>query len=235
MAYTPPNTFAPNTVVNSLEVQGNSDALRVYLHDGIVAADLRASRWADTRHVQSPVVDSYLGLQHGVTGWQGGQDSGGPLVRASFSTSYMTGGKYGSIEWIPVPQTAIRLSVRRPMQVLFHYRWELIAGPDNAPNDAPRIPDQDERLVTVAPYVGNILLPSLASAQDTVNNHRGWGGGSTFSPANPYNIVGWGSHTGTILQTYNSVGTVAYGLCSYSEVDRVAFLNWSVQIEGYYL
>ena len=235
MAYTPPNTFAPNTVINSLEVQGNSDALRVYLHDGIVAADLRASRWADTRHVQSPVVDSYLGLQHGVTGWQGGQDSGGPLVRASFSTSYMTGGKYGSIEWIPVPQTAIRLSVRRPMQILFHYRYELIAGPDNAPNDAPRIPDQDERLVTVAPYVGNILLPSLASAQDTVNNHRGWGGGSTFSPANPYNIVGWGSHTGTILQTYNSVGTTAFGLCSYSEVDRVAFLNWSVQIEGYYL
>lgn len=235
MAYTPPNTFAPNTVINSLEVQGNSDALRVYLHDGIVAADLRASRWADTRHVQSPVVDSYLGLQHGVTGWQGGQDSGGPLVRASFSTSYMTGGKYGSIEWVAVPQTAIRLSVRRPMQVLFHYRWELIAGPDNAPNDAPRIPDQDERLVTVAPYVGNILLPSLASAQDTVNNHRGWGGGSTFSPANPYNIVGWGSHTGTILQTYNSVGTTAFGLCSYSEVDRVAFLNWSVQIEGYYL
>lgn len=235
MAYTPPNTFLPNTVVNSVEVQGNSDALRVYLHDGIQAADLRATRWADTRHVQSPSVTPYTGLQHGVTGWQGGQDSGGPLVRASFTTSYMTGGKYGSVEWIPVPQTALRVSVRRPMTLFYHYRWELIAGPDNAPNDAPRIPDQDERLVTVAPYVGSLDFPATASAQDTVNNHRGWGGSSTFSPANTYNIVGWGGKTGTILQAFNGVGTGTFGLCSYSEVDRVAFLSWSVCVEGYYL
>ena len=235
MAYTPPNTFLPGTVVNSVEVQGNSDALRVYLHDGIVAGDLLAARWADTRHIQSPQVDPYLGLQHGVTGWQGGQDSGGPLVRATFTTSYMTGGKYGSAEWIPVPQTALRVSIRRPMQLLYHYRWELIAGPDNAPNDAPRIPDQDERLVAVAPYIGSVQFPAVASAQDTVNNHRGWGASSTFSPENPYNIVGWGSKTGTILQSFNGIGTGTFGLCSYSEVDRVAFLNWQVAVEGYYL
>ena len=235
MAFTPPNVFVPGTVVNSAEVQGNSDALRVYLHGGVIGADLLASRWADTRHVQSPQVDAYLGLQHGVTGWQGGQDSGGPLVRASFTTSYMTGGKYGAIEWIPVPQTALRLSIRRPMQVMFHYRWELIAGPDNAPNDAPRIPNDDERLVTVTPYVGSLDFPAVASAQDTVNNHRGWGGSSTFSPSAPYNIVGWGAKSGTILRSYNGVGTTTFGLASYSEVDRVAFLNWAVVVEGWYL
>lgn len=234
MAYSPPFAFVPGTVVNALEVQGNSDALRVYLHDGVTGADLLASRWADTRHVQSPVVDPYLGLQHGVTGWQGGQDSGGPLVRASFSTSYMTGGKYGAVQWIPIPQTALQISVRRPCNIFYHYRIELIAGPDTAPNIPGRIPDEEDRLVTVAPYFGSPSFPLVAGAQDTVNNSDGFALG-TPSPERPYNIVGWGQKAGTLYRLFNGVGTATFGLCSYSQIDRVAFVNWSVQLEAYYL
>ncbi len=235
MAYTPPNTFTPGTVINSLQMQENSDDLRVYLHSGIISTDLKASRWVDTRHIQSPIVDPYLATQHGVTGWQGGQNSGGPLVRATFTTSYMTGGKYGAVDWIPVPQTALRISARRACHLIFHYNWELVAGPDNAPNVSPRIPDIDQRLVTIAPYIGSTLGVKTSAAQDTINNHNGWGGSSTKSPENPYNIVGWGCKSGTHLQYVSGPSNVTFGLCSYSEVDRVSIINWTVSIEAYYL
>ena len=43
MGYTPPNTFLTNTVIDSAAVQGNSDALRVYLHDGVVVGEIDAA------------------------------------------------------------------------------------------------------------------------------------------------------------------------------------------------
>ena len=233
MAYTPPNTFLTGTVIDSAAVQGNSDALRVYLHDGVVTADLRASRWADTRHVQSPVVDPYLGLQHGVTGHQGGQSSGAPLTRATLTTSYMTGGKFGAVQWIPVPGTAVRISVRRACTALFHFRCELIAGPDDSPNVPGRIPNRTSRLVTVAPYFGSIQSPLTSQAQDTLNNHLGWDSASR-GPDAPYNIVGWGSKTGTFMQTFNGPGEFVFGVASFSQIDRVAFLDWAFSVETFY-
>jgi hypothetical protein len=78
MAYTKPNTATSATTVSATDVQGNFDALKTYLHDGISGSDLKSSApWVDVQHIQQPLVDPYLGLQHGVTGWQGGQDSGG--------------------------------------------------------------------------------------------------------------------------------------------------------------
>lgn len=234
MAYSPPVTFTANTTISAPDYQENSDALRVYLHDGIVSGDLRASRWIDTRHVQSPLVDSYRGLQTGATGIQGGQDSGGPLTRATLTSSYLTGGKYGAVEWIPVPGSAIRISVRRPCKALFHYRWEIIAGPDDAPNISGRIPDQDERLVTISPYIGNLTQVQVASAQDTVNNYDGWVS-TPPSPERVYNLVGWGSKTGTLFQNYTGVGEYVLGLASFSQIDRSAILNWSVAVECWYV
>ena len=51
MSYTPPNTFAAGTTLTAADVQGNTDALRVYLHEGIVGADLLAGQFIDGRPV----------------------------------------------------------------------------------------------------------------------------------------------------------------------------------------
>lgn len=233
MAFAPPNVFATATVIDSATVQGNSDALRVYLHDGVVSGDLLNARWADTRHVQSPVVDAYLGMQHGVTGHQGGQSSGAPLTRATHTSSYMTGGKYGAIEWIPIPGSAVVISVRRACTALFHFRCELIAGPDDAPNIAGRIPDVDLRLVTIAPYFGTLQSPRTSQAQDTINNHRGWYAANR-SPNTVYNLVGYGCKTGTFMQAINAPGELTFGMASFSQIDRSAFLSWAFSIETFY-
>ena len=76
MSFTPPTTFADGTVLTSANLEGNFEALRVYLHGGIVAGDVEAAKWIDTRHVQPPLFEPFSGLQHGVSGHQGGQWGG---------------------------------------------------------------------------------------------------------------------------------------------------------------
>jgi hypothetical protein len=242
MAYTKPHTFAPTTVVDAVDVQGNFDALKVYLHDGVVGGDLKTSaQWVDIQHIQQPVVDPYLGIQHGVTGYQGGQSSGGPLVRATFSSSFMTGAKAGSKDWIPVPQTAIRFQVRQAGILVFHYMWDVIVGPDDGySTGSGGLPNEEDRVVYVAPYFGGASstqgtdMPAItATAQESVNNRSGWNNAQK-SPNRTYERVGFGSKDGTLVR---SIGTGDYvvGMCSFSEVDRVALLNWSVAIEFWYI
>lgn len=235
MAYTPPNVFVDGTAVSADPIQDNSDALRTYLHDGIVAGDLRASRFADTRHIQSPIVDPYVGLQHGVTGWQGGLDSGGPLTRATFITCFLTAGKTldQQPEWQPLSGTAVRISVRKACTVLFHYRAELISGPDDSPAVTGRVATAAERVVAIAPYFSSPQFTQVESAQETRNND----GFNTaeFSPSTPYNDKGWGGKTGMILKSLAGPGEYTFGLAGWSQVDRVAVLNWAYSIEAFYV
>ena len=76
MSFSPPNTFADGTICTSAALEGNNQALRVYLHGGIVSGDVQAAQWIDTRHVQPPSYEPYSAVQHGVSGHQGGNDSG---------------------------------------------------------------------------------------------------------------------------------------------------------------
>lgn len=242
MAYTPPNTFAPGTVCNSADVQGNLDALKVYLHEGVLTTDLQTSpEWIDTNHVQSPNYSAYEGLQHGVTGYQGGQDSGGPLVRATFTSSFLSGAKSGSQDWIPVPQAALRIKCRSRATLVFHFAFELAAGPDDGFSTTARLPAPVDRVAFVAPYFAG--YSSIQSSSDlpafthgslpTVNNSNGWNG-TQKSPSAPYEVVGWGTRCGTYAVDTGGVGDFVVGLCSFSEVDRVVIINWSVAVEVYY-
>lgn len=242
MAYTKPNTATSATTVSATDVQGNFDALKTYLHDGISGSDLKSSApWVDVQHIQQPLVDPYLGLQHGVTGWQGGQDSGGPLVRATFTSSFMTGAKAGSKEWIPVPQTAIKFQLRQSATLIFHYQWELVAGPDDGfSTGSGGLPAEEDRVVYIAPYFGGVQstrgtnMPKISvAAQETVNNRGGWNN-TQKSPDLTYERIGFGSKDGTLVRSL-SAGEYVVGMCSFSEVDRVAILNWSVAIEAWYV
>ena len=76
MAYSAPNTFVNATPLTAADVEGNNEALRLYLHQ-VNAADLEASKWVDTRHIQPPDYLPYAGVIHGCTGYQGGQWGGG--------------------------------------------------------------------------------------------------------------------------------------------------------------
>ena len=54
MSYSPPTTFVDGTTLTSANLEGNFEALRVYLHSGIITGDIEAAQWIDTRHIQPP-------------------------------------------------------------------------------------------------------------------------------------------------------------------------------------
>ena len=219
MAYVKPNTFSDGTTLLAAEVQGNVDALRIYLHEGIVQADLLNSQWVDTRHVQPPRFDPLTGLQHGVTGQQGGQWSGA-LVRLQFSTSYVTGNGFASSagDWRRLPNTTFDIDV---------------------PAVSGRTPAIGDRYSYVCPYVGTMDLAGRNNydPQEIRNNANGFRSGTPFGPDRPYSTCnGYGRRTGVKAKTLTAGADVTpIGLCTWSQIDRSAVINWSIALEVWYL
>jgi hypothetical protein len=239
MAYTKPNTFADGTTLLSSEVQGNVDALRVYLHNNVVQADLLNSQWVDTRHIQPPRYSAVEGLQHGVTGYQGGQWSGS-LVRLTFATSYLTGaGRDSSAgDWRRVPGTSFRLDIRRDAKVLFHWQIEVEAGPDDIPQVSGRTPSIASRHAFFAPYYGVLGAGGRNNydAQEVTNNQDGFRSTSPYGPDEPYTVCnGYGQRSGVLLKELSAGVQSDIGLCAWSQIDRSAVINWSVALEVWYL
>jgi len=237
VAYTPPTTFVTNTQLLSAQAEGNCEALRVYLHDGIIAADYENVPWVQTRHVQPPETLPYPGLIHGVTGYQGGQWAGGANIRLTFATKYLCGnGRESSNSFIAVPNTAFSLDIRREAKLLFHYWWECEAGRDES--TASYQPTADARLFWLCPYIG--AVPAAFSgynykAQEVRNNNFGITGTYPIGTSETYpQGGGYDSKQGTIMHEA-SVGTVTFGLATHSQVDRVGIVNWGVAVEVYYL
>tara|TARA_Y100001972_G_C7620555_1_gene311187 strand:- start:141 stop:869 length:729 start_codon:yes stop_codon:yes gene_type:complete len=242
MAYAPPNTFSASTVLTAAALDGNQDALRVYLHEGINSADFQTAKWIETRHLQPPTFEPFTGTQHGISGHQAGQSVEATGIRLSFCTSYLTGnGLVGAepLRWVRVPNTAISVQTRRAYRGLFHWTMELEHGPDNVPYTSGHNYVINERLNYIAPYVGNPSLVDKTAAQPG-QNHQGTSG--TYwdvSPAAgavlPYTgAAGYGQRDGCVKLS-GPVGTLTAGLCHYSQIDRVAVVNWSIALELYYV
>jgi hypothetical protein len=237
MAYTPPNTFVDGQLLQATEVEANNSALRVFLHRGVTNNDLEATKWIDTRHVQPPIREAFTGLQHGVTGYQGGQWAGGESIRLTFATKFLSGnGRPEATGFHEMSNTAFTLGARRDLKILYHYWWELENGRDvsTAPFQVP----QDERRVYVTPWIGKVedAYNFKNMAQETRAQ------ATTIAPVPPYgqtqtypNGGGYGARQGTKMHEFSSVGVVRIGLAIHSLSDRAGIVNWGVAIEAYYL
>tara|TARA_Y100001963_G_scaffold76175_1_gene105642 strand:+ start:143 stop:871 length:729 start_codon:yes stop_codon:yes gene_type:complete len=242
MAYTPPNTFTTGQVLSADDIKANDDALKVYLHEGIVTADLKASApWVQPRHIQAPVLDPIAGVQHGVTGIQGSQWDGGALVRCQFGTALLTGQRFATVEptdpeaWVAIPQTSFTISLRKTTPaptVIFHWWMESNNGPDNGKRSTGAL-----SYMWVAE---NIRHPSAAGnvvpgyAQEAINNHLNFtsAGNPPAGPYLPYTLLGYGNMSGTKVFTTNQ--DIAIGLAHWSTIDRSAIINWGISLEVYY-
>lgn len=239
MSYSPPNTFTTGTTLTSAAVEGNNEALRVYLHGGIISTDLENTQWVQTRHVQPPEYLPYSGLIHGVSGYQGGYNGGGVNIRLTFATKFLTGnGRTSANGFINVPNTSFSLDIRREAKLLFHYWWEWEVGRDQSTPSWQAA--ADDRLCWICPWVGTVpaaYSTYRAKAQETRNN--GIGVASSNYPIgidSPFTRSGgYDSKQGTLMLDYDDVGSVTFGLASHSQVDRVGIVNWGVAVEIYYL
>jgi hypothetical protein len=235
MSFTPPTVFADGTALQSAQLEGNYQALRQYLHGSIVAGDVQASKWIDTRHIQPPDYEPYSAVQHGVSGHQGGSNSG--MTRLTFCTKYLSGqGRSDSQAFHAIPGTAITVDLRRACTVAFHYWYEVEAGPDVS-TGAGQV-GQSSRQVWIAPYVGDVSTAYSSyrgHAQEAHNHSKGWSTTSGAGAAVPYTLGGaYQSQDGTLI--YNAPnGRITFGLAAHSQIDRVAVVNWGVSIETFYL
>ena len=244
MSYSPPNSFTAGTVLTAADVEGNNEALRVYLHGAIPSGDVATDSWIDTRHIQPPVYSPFEGLQHGVSGHQGGQWSQGPVVRLTFLTKYLTGnGAQRSRAWQRIPNTSFKVQLQHPAFILFHYSYEIEVGPDTS-SGAGQAATTD-RQVWIGPYVGaNPLQDGLVtqSMMQEAANHSGHfrvnpvGANFTYPSRG-----GYAQRDGTIIIDDSTptfprpVGEVNIGLVGYSTVDRAAVVNWSCVLETFYI
>lgn len=235
MAFVKPNTFVPGTALTAADFEGNMQALRVYLHNGIAVGDVEAAKWIDTRHIQPPVSNAFTGVTHGVSGHQGGQWSGGAAVNLTFVTKYLCGqGAQGPKSFHRIPNTSFILSLRRDAKILYHYSYEIEVGPDNSV-----FGDQvafDDRQVWIGPYDDGdpTFLTPTRDVQETPMNRDLWMD-DPVGAANPYTIGGgYGQRDGTVYFD-KTKGEFQIGLSCYSRVDRSAIINWSVAIEAWYL
>ena len=230
-----PSTYVDGTVLTAAALEGDLSALRVYLHRGIASGDI-ATDWIEPRHVQSPVLDPWTNIQHGVTGHVGAQTSP-PDVRLQFATKFLSGNGFQSADNVhQLPGTAFTLDVRRAARCLFHWWFELEAGNDNS-TAGYQLAEAD-REVWVFPYVGN---PSTAigshshRAQETMNAK--FNIGATYPIGLLQTVVQGGGYGAKQLTMMHEapVGRVTAGLAAHSAIDRVGVLSWGVTIETYYL
>lgn len=239
MAYSPPNTFASGQPLTAADLKGNDDALRLYLHEGVVAGDLQATpAWVDARHIQSPVLDPITGIQHGVTGIQGSQWDGGATVRCQFGSALLTGKRYGAstTNWVEVPQATFSLVLRRQATVIFHWWMESMNGPDTGPrsqgaNAYMWVTEYNNSGLSAGTALKNV---TQSYAEEVVNNHQGF---TTDNPPAgayyPYQHLGYGNMAG--VKVFTATDNLAVGLAHLSTIDRSAIINWGVALEVYYL
>jgi len=237
VAYSPPTTFTSGKLLAS-QVDGNCRALRKYLHQGVAAGDLEASQWIDTRHVQPPVFEPYSGVQHGVTGHMGGYQSI-QQQGLTFGTSYFSGNGLAAPNpqgWHELSGTAIEVQVRRAAKCLYHWWVELEVGPDDLPYASGRRYPVADRLLYIAPYIGNLSLVRTQTAQEAQQTQSGWATSFPIGARDVYSCSG-GAHQrdGTVTTTQTAGGRVTFGLACYSQVDRAVAVNWGVAVETFYL
>jgi hypothetical protein len=238
MSFSPPNTFSDGTVCTSAALEGNYQALRVYLHGGIVSGDVQASQWIDTRHIQPPSFEPYSAVQHGISGHQGGSNSG--LVRLTFCTKYLSGqGRSTSQAFHLIPGTAITIDARRACTAVYHYWWEVEGGPDESTGGGQET--DTARQVWIAPYVQKVSTAYTAyrgHAQEVANiqgTSRMWNNPVTRGAAAPYTVAGaYQSRDGVLVHSAIN-GRSTFGLAAHSQIDRAAVVNWGVAIETFYL
>jgi hypothetical protein len=236
MAYSAPNTFVNATPLTAADVEGNNEALRLYLHQ-VNAADLEASKWVDTRHIQPPDYLPYAGVIHGCTGYQGGQWGGGAEIRLTFATKYLTGnGQPDATSFHYLPNSAFQLDIRRAGTLVFHYWLEWEAGQDAS--TAGYQVTQNSRAVWVAPWIQRLDTAYSAYreyAQETRNAEYGIASAYPIGTTETYvQGGGYGQKQGTL--TYESaLGRLAFGLGIHSQIDRVGVVNWGCAVEYFYL
>ena len=240
MAYTPPHTFVDGNALNASQVKGNDDALKVYLHENVVAGDLVASNWVDTEHIQAPVVDSFAGVQHGVTGFQGSQWEGGALIRCQFGSSFLTGATSSDDSWSIIPQTTFSLGLRKSSTIIFHWWMESNNGPDTRPGGLG-----SGAYMYVSEYSASGLLAGTGlksvikqHSQECVQNYSGFASTTagfsqkTSGALRPYTLIGYGNMSGTQVMT--AADNLTVGLVHLSTIDRSAIINWGIALEVYY-
>ena len=123
--------------------------------------------------------------------------------------------------------------------MVFHYWWEVEAGPDESTGGGQET--DTDRQVWIAPYVNEPATAyssyrghsqECVNVQDSTNL---WANPANYGATKPYTLAGaYQSRDGVLVHSAPN-GIVTFGLAAHSQIDRVAVVNWGVAIESFYL
>ena len=213
MAFSPPTTHADGDTLEAADVQGNLDAIRLYLSQ-VPSSAVLASPWVDTKHVVRGEYDPVTNQARMASGIYGGISV---LNGADFTygTVYDTL-RLGTTVWEVMPGTGMTLEVRRPVSVMINW-WMSAMSSDNFSAGAPG--ETQIRL-----YIGNKSLrygePVMLTEEDSTMNER----------RKAYRQVPGGFY----VQDF-TVGTYKLGLCAQSTTSKAFGFAWGVTAEAFAL
>lgn len=212
MAYTITKTWATGDIIKATEVQGELDAVRLYMSQ-VPSNAVNVSKWVDSKHIVRGEYDPVTNQARYVSGLFGGV---GVLNSADFTyvTVYNTE-RGGTGTWQPLPGTSITMDVRRPITANINW-WMSAKSSDNL--SAGALGDTEIRL-----YTGNITLrhgePVMVTEEDSTNLlHK------------KYRQV-----PGGFWQEDYTIGTYQVGLCGQSTTSKCMGFAWGISIEAFSL
>ena len=98
------------------------------------------------------------------------------MIRLTFCTKYRSGqGRTSSNTFHEIPQTAIEIDARRACSMLFHYWWEVEAGPDTSPGaESPGTPLGLTGLPPTLAALMHHSWPMLKSCSNNFDSFNPW-------------------------------------------------------------
>ena len=225
MAYTPSKTWVSGDVLTASDLQGNLDGVKNYSHN-VVAADLKATQWVDTKHIMPGVIDAQTTVTNNCSGLFGGQQHSWQTLNYTFLTRWNTTRSAGTTRYLIIPETSFTIDVGKPATMFYQWWIQGQARDDGYGSAAALSPTVIFASTGGATPTSTHIIPEQAQAVNIVGAPVGINVG--------VNISGTRYLSGFMIADGTST-SFAVGLRGNSENGQCAIFSWGVSIELFYL
>jgi len=223
MAYTPTKTWASGSSLNATDLQDNLDGIKKY-NQKIVGADLKATKWVDTKHVMPGVINAKTNVTSNCSGVYGGQQHSWQVLNYTFLTRWNSTRSAATIRNIIIPETSFTLDLGRPA-TLFYQFWAQAQSKDDGYTDGLSY--------FFATADGGVTVPN-GTQKMTEQSQAAvvTGVGSIDVGAN---ISGTKYFSGFLVQEPTIAAEFGVGLYGRTFNGQCAVFSWGVSIEVFYM
>ena len=220
MAYTPTKTWASGNTLTASDLQSNLDGMKDYSHS-VSSGDLKATQWADTKHIMPGVIDAQTTVTNNCSGLFGGQQHSWQTLNYTFLTRWNSTRSAATTRYLIIPETPFTVNAGRPATMFFQWWIQEQSRNDGYTDGLSFIVTESDNEKNTSPH----KFPEQSDAHRIT-------AGTTFTTG--LNVSGTRYSSGFLVEdgTATSFGV---GLRGRSENGQCAIFSWGVSIELFYL